>query len=110
MWVRLRELIEEKGIMQKQLAADLGYPLQTLNNYVRGTREPDYASLCQLCDYFGCTADYMLGRSDNRLPAVTEEQAALIRTYDSLPSPIRQAVDGLLAPYAAEAAEGTKAV
>lgn len=108
--MRLRELIEEKKVTQKDVAADLGWPRRTLNNYVCGTREPDYASLCQLCDYFGCTADYMLGRSDNRLPAVTEEQAALIRTYESLPIPIRQAVDGLLAPYAAEAAEGKNAV
>ena len=98
---RLRELIEEKNMMQKDVAADLGYPAQTLGNYVRGDREIDHEGICKVCDYFGCTADYLLGRTSARLPALTDEQDELVRTYEALPLAIRQAVDGLMAPYRA---------
>lgn len=96
---RIRELIEEKGVTQKQVAEDLGWPRRTLNNYVCDSREPDFASLRLLCDYFGVTADYMLGWSSFRHPAVTEEQATLLQAYEQLPLAIREAVDGLMAPY-----------
>lgn len=98
---RLRELIEEKDVTQKQVAEELGWPRRTLNNYVLGSREPDLASIGALCDYFGCTADYLLCRSDFRQPAVTDEDAAILRAYHALPLQIRQAVDGLIAPYMA---------
>ena len=96
---RLRELIEESGRTQKEVAADLGYPRTTFNNYICDARELDHAGIGKVCDYFGCTADYLLGRSSARLPAVSEEDAELIRVYNSLPLEIRRAVDGLMAPY-----------
>ena len=106
---RLRELIDEKGTMQKDVAQDLGYPSQTFSHYVCGDREIDHAGICKVCDYFGCTADYLLGRSTARLPAVSDEDDDLIRTYAALPLEIRRAVDGLMAPYRS-AAENKKAL
>lgn len=100
---RLRELIEEKGIQQKQAAQDLGLSTSTMNNYVGEKREPDFDMVGRLCDYFGCTADYFLGRSDNRYPQISEEDAKHLEIYHSLPPEIRRAVDGLMAPYAAQA-------
>lgn len=106
--IRLRELIEEKDVTQKQVASDLGWPRKTLNNYVCGIREPDYDALCRLCDYFGCTSDYFLGRSENRLPVISEEDGAVLRTYHALPLEIRRAVDGLMEPYRATAEDERK--
>ena len=102
---RLRELIDSHNLKQKQLAADLGYPLQTFNNYVRGEREPDLAAINKICDYFGCTSDYLIGRSDVPYSAVTDADAQLLKTYHALPMEIRRAVDGLMEPYR-EAAKG----
>jgi transcriptional regulator with XRE-family HTH domain len=106
---RLRELIEESGLMQKDVADSLGWPHTTFGNYVRNVRELDHAGICKVCDYFGCTADYLLGRSTARLPAVSDEDDDLIRTYAALPLEIRRAVDGLMAPYRS-AAENKKAL
>ena len=100
---RLRDLMEEKDLMQKDVAKDLGYLPKTFGNYVRGDRELDHEGICKVCDYFGCTADYLLGRSSARLPAVSEEEDDLIRTYAALPLEIRRAVDGLMAPYRSDA-------
>ena len=100
---RLRELIEERNLTQTDLAEALGWERRTLNHYVCGTREMDHAGICKICDYFGCTADYLLGRTSARLPSLTDEQDELVRTYEALPLAIRQAVDGLMAPYRAGA-------
>ena len=102
---RLRELIEEKNMMQKDVAAALGYPPQTFSHYVRGDREIDHEGICKICDYFGCTADYFLGRTSARLPALTPEQDKLVRTYKDLPLEIRRAVDVLMEPYRKNAEE-----
>ena len=102
---RLRELIDEKGVTQKDVAEDLGYQRVTFGHYVRNDRELDHEGICKVCDYFGCTADYLLGRSTARLPAVSEEDDDLIRTYAALPLEIRRAVDGLMAPYRAATEE-----
>ena len=102
---RLRELIEESGLMQKDVADSLGWPHTTFGNYVRNVRELDHAGICKVCDYFGCTADYLLGRSDNRYPSITEKQAAMLQSYENAIPDIQRAVDGLLAPYAAAAEE-----
>lgn len=105
--MRLRELIEESGKTQKQIADDLGWPRRTLNNYVCEVREPDYVSLGRICDYFGCTTDYMLGRSESRFPAISDEDAGLLDIYHALPLEIRRAVDGLMAPYRQAAEQKT---
>ena len=39
----LRELLEERELTQKQLAADLHLASSTLGNYIRNIREPDYS-------------------------------------------------------------------
>lgn len=96
---RLRELMEESGKFQRDVAAELGYPRTTFNNYICDSRELDHDGIRKVCDYFGCTADYLLGMSSFRLPAVTEKQARFLDAYDALPPAIREAVDGLMAPY-----------
>lgn len=107
---RLKSMIEENGITQKKLAEELGFPPQTFNNYVRGSREMDYFSISKVCDYFHCTSDYLLGRSDVPYSAVSDEDARILRMYHALPLAIRQAVDGLMAPYEEIAEEKKSAV
>lgn len=96
---RIRSLRTAAGMSQDQLGKKLGCHATTVSKLELENRQLDPPTICALCDIFGCTADYLLGRSDAQLPAVTAEQAAVLRAYDSLPLEIRKAVDGLLAPY-----------
>ena len=57
----LKDLREEKGLTQAQLGKELGLDQTTISQYERGVREPDFQILKKLRDYFGVTADYLLG-------------------------------------------------
>jgi len=57
---KLRALIEEQDITQKDLAMQLNLAPSTLGSYVQNTREPDFATLKLLANYFGVSTDYLL--------------------------------------------------
>lgn len=96
---RIRDLREASGWTQAQLGKKIGAARNSVSLYETEKRQLDPALICALCDIFGCTADYLLCRSDTRWPAMTQKQAAILHAYDALPTEIRKAVDGLLAPY-----------
>ncbi len=63
---RLVELRTEKGYSQKAAAVDLGISQALLSHYEKGIREFNLDFLCKVADYYGVTADYILGRTDSR--------------------------------------------
>lgn len=63
---RLSELRTEKSISQKAAAADLGVSQALLSHYENGIREFSLDFLCKAADYYGVTADYILGRTGSR--------------------------------------------
>ena len=56
-------LRRERGLSQRKVAADLGISQAQLSHYENGAREPGLSFVCRACDYYGVTADYILGRS-----------------------------------------------
>lgn len=60
---RLKNLREEKGIKQLDLATFLEVSVQNISYYERG-REPNYDTLKKIADYFNVTTDYLTGRSE----------------------------------------------
>lgn len=63
---RVRELRQEAGMKQREMADVLGIKLRSYQNYEGGERRPDYEGLVALADYFDVTTDYLLGRTDER--------------------------------------------
>ena len=59
----LQHLRIERGIFQKELAAELHVSVETLSNYEEGVSSPDMEMLCRIADYFQVSADYLLGRA-----------------------------------------------
>jgi len=71
----LAELRREQGLSQRRAAGDLHISQALLSHYENGAREPGLAFLCRVCDYYGVTADYLLGRvSDEPGAKVTATQ------------------------------------
>ena len=61
---RLKELREEKGLTQKQLAEQLNLHAVTYLHYEKAQREPPLAILVQMATFFEVTTDYLLGLTD----------------------------------------------
>ena len=60
----LSALRKERNINQRTAANDLGISQALLSHYENGAREPGLGFVCRACDYYGVSADYLLGRSD----------------------------------------------
>ena len=58
----MSKLRKEHGLSQRKAAADLHISQALLSHYENGAREPGLPFLCRACDYYGVTADYLLGR------------------------------------------------
>ena len=56
-------LRRERGLSQRAAASALGISQALLSHYENGAREPGLAFVCRACDYYGVSADYLLGRS-----------------------------------------------
>ncbi|MCL2855461.1 MAG: helix-turn-helix domain-containing protein [Defluviitaleaceae bacterium] len=65
---RVKELREEKGLKQSELAQTLGVSQATLSNWERGVHDPANETLGQLAKLFGCSIDYLLGNSIVKYP------------------------------------------
>lgn len=63
---RLKELREENHLLNKQLATELNVEPSTITNWEKGNRCPKDDILIKLADYFNCSVDYLLGRTDNK--------------------------------------------
>lgn len=49
---QLRNLLEQDGITQKQLAEALNISTTTLNGYIQNRRQPDAKTVIRLASYF----------------------------------------------------------
>ncbi len=62
---RIKELREQTGMSARKFAEIIGIKYTTYYGYENGTREPGSQTVTKICNYFGCTADYLLGLSDD---------------------------------------------
>lgn len=62
----LSSLRKERGISQKKAAEDLGISQALLSHYEKGIRECGLDFVIRCSEYYGVTADYLLGISDSR--------------------------------------------
>jgi len=65
---RLRVLMEEKNLKQKDLAIEVGVARQSISQYMDGSVQPVASKLSKIADVFGVTTDYLMGRTDARNP------------------------------------------
>lgn len=65
---KLKELRLEKNINQSELGKIIGISPSTVGMYEREQRFPDKDILLKIADYFEVTVDYLLGRTDEKIP------------------------------------------
>ncbi len=73
-------LRQEKGVSQRAAAGELGISQALLSHYENGIREPGLAFVVRACDYYGVSADFILGRTLSREGNMLTEQDILDAT------------------------------
>ena len=85
---KLRMLIEERNLTQKQVAIDLNVAASTMGGYVQGSSEPDFDTLIRIAEYFNVSTDYLLNRLSKN--TVDQDEEELLRVYRSMEKEYRQ--------------------
>ena len=78
---KLKQLREERGLTQKELAKGMELSPSMISMYEGGGSYPSVEILIRLSHYFRVSTDYLLGVSDSNgydLSGLTEEQAVLV--------------------------------
>ena len=93
----LKTIREKKGITQIKLSIDIEVSQELISQYERGTTLPSPVNLIKLADYFNCSVDYLLGRTNNYKPItpLTKEDVEkdnLFEIYKSLNDKKREQV------------------
>ena len=82
--MNLSKLRREKGLSQRQAAAELGVSQALLSHYENDSREPRLEFVIKICDYYSVTTDYMLGRTRERRDGATRLSAKVNEVVDSI--------------------------
>ncbi|MCR5309803.1 MAG: helix-turn-helix domain-containing protein [Lachnospiraceae bacterium] len=75
---RIRDLLREKGISQKQLAELTGVTESAVSHYISGDRVPRGNNLIKIAEALGTTVDVILGRSENNDKATDLDYARIL--------------------------------
>lgn len=71
---RLAELRQDRQELQKDIAALLHVSSGSVSNYETGAHLPTVDALCELANHFDVTMDYLMGRTNCRIPTGTLNQ------------------------------------
>jgi transcriptional regulator with XRE-family HTH domain len=83
----LFELLQEKGVSQKELSVAVGVSEGNVSDWKKGKCIPSADTLSSIADYLGTTVNYLLGKSDkkNKLTAddidyelITDEERLIL--------------------------------
>ena len=78
----LRNLLDERNLTQKELAAQLNMAPSTIGNYIRNYREPDLSTVKLLAKFFNVSTDYLLDFRTRKTYTYQEDE--LLRIFRSL--------------------------
>ncbi|MDY5700888.1 MAG: helix-turn-helix transcriptional regulator [Lachnospiraceae bacterium] len=82
---RLRELRQNKGLSQSQLADALNISKSAISMYELGKREPDLETLEGIADFFNVDINYLIGKEDGSMYYLDPEAAEIAQEVQQRP-------------------------
>lgn len=81
----LKELRENCGLTQRELATRLGLGYSTVAMYESGKREPNFETLEKIADYFNTDMNYLYGKTDVKNRMTIIEGTDIIHSITKIP-------------------------
>ena len=97
--IRLKTLRKERSMTQQELADALGLSKSTVAYYEAGRRAPNIKMIHKICDFFGCSTDYLLGRTTYPSQNLSEHDTAFLTAIDAADQSTRDAALAILSKY-----------
>ncbi len=88
MQLKLKELRLSKGLTQAQVADAINISAANYSRYESNINEPPLAIICKLADYFNCSVDYILNRTE-----YTETTNNIIKSVNDVISNANKQID-----------------
>lgn len=107
---RLRQLREQSGLTQQQVADGVGLGKQAISQYELDKRSPDYETLERLCDFFNVSSDYLLGNSDYTIRILGTQELNILAKAATQTIPVMGRVNAGLSGEAIEYTEDFVAI
>jgi transcriptional regulator with XRE-family HTH domain len=99
---RLTELLGENGISKRKLASAVGVSAMSVSDWTNGNVQPTADSIYSIAEFFGVSADYLLGLEDDFgikktatisvAPSFSQEEIDLIIKYRQMPEKLKELV------------------
>ena len=88
--LRLKDLREEQGVLQKELAHAINRTRACISSWEQGKTEPSIDDLLKLADFFEVTVDCLVGRDGYFVKSINKEdqkelESTLIGCFRRLP-------------------------
>lgn len=97
---RLRELRKNQNLSIRELGKAVGYNFSFISMIESEIRDVSMESLICFCDYFGCTTDYFLYRSDNfadKKSKISADAIQVAKNYDKLQASQKSIINRMIA-------------
>ncbi|MBQ9782848.1 MAG: helix-turn-helix transcriptional regulator [Clostridia bacterium] len=82
--MKIKELREEKNLTQEALALAVGTSQRNIGRWENGINEPLYSQLLKLADFFNCSIDYLVGRTDDETFIIKQNDRTVAPMGDAL--------------------------
>lgn len=69
----LNELMVDRDLSNQQLADSIGKSVTSIRGWRRNANKLELSSLVKLCNYFNCSAEYLLNRTEKMLSYIPHE-------------------------------------
>lgn len=93
---RIKELRVENGLLQKDIEQRLNLGRGSISRLEKEIIALTPETIVPLCDLFGCTSDYLIGRSNMTKASITKEDAALLAAFHDAPAHVQDGIRALL--------------
>ena len=100
--LRLKQLREQNGYSQEELAKLLNTSRSRIGMYEQGRRQPDFEMQEAIADLFNVTIDYLFGRKNDQAeldPSYLAKAVEFYSQYENLSPEDRLLFDGLLKKF-----------
>lgn len=97
----LSHYVNASGKMQKDIAKELGYPLQTFNGWCKGVSFPSMDKVQKIADYFHIGKTDLINNQNNDTYSFSfsDEEQLVIECYRNLDDSQKEMVKRLVAYY-----------